>query len=577
MRDERAPGRGGPRVVLRAAWRTAVVVVAFLPLLIALARDRRRFLLFGGRRRVTTADRRRRAAWLTDRLVSLGPAFVKLGQVLSTRPDALPREYVEALSTLQDEVPPAEWPAVRDVIEAELGPVAETFDEFDPEAISGASLGQVHTGVVDGERVAVKVLRPGIRQVVEADLRVVGTLLPPLARLAPPGQAYTLANLADEFAATIRREMDYGQEAAMLEAIGDNLASDPKIRVPVHDPSRSTDRVLTMEYVEGVKITDVDALDDMGVDRTALVRRLEQAYMEMIIEDGLFHADPHPGNLAVQPDGTLVFYDFGMTGVLDRETREHLREFYVAVARDDVDAVLDAFAAMGALDPAANRALVREMFQLTLDRLRGEDVETGQFRDVIESFQTELYEFPLRLPANLALVVRVSTVLEGVARTLDPDFDFVAVVTEYVTREGLGEEASAREAVESRVVADASETLRAFARSSVRVPPALDRVLTRAERDDLAASVRLDERRGRGPVGGLARRVALGVLTAGTTLVVVLLFAVEGPSAAAPAALALLPLAGLLWRALRRSRSVDAPAAAEAGFTRQRLRRDRSR
>ena len=197
----------------RAYWRFFVVLRQFLPLVIGYARDRRRFVVFGSRRRVGSARRRRRAERLLSSFLTLGPTFIKLGQLLSSRPDVLPPEYIDVISRLQDEVPPAPWPGARAVIEAELGPIDERFDGFETDAISGASLGQVYRAEVDGEPVAVKVRRPGVEGLVEADLAVIRWLLPVVIRFVGRSRAFSLANLADEFARTIRQEMDYDREA----------------------------------------------------------------------------------------------------------------------------------------------------------------------------------------------------------------------------------------------------------------------------------------------------------------------------------------------------------------------------
>jgi len=471
---------GGWRVRLRAVWRLLVVLWAFLPLALAWWRDRRRFLLFGSGRDVDSATRTRRAEFLLETLLDLGPTFIKLGQLLSTRPDILPGEYIAVLADLQDKVPPEPWDRIEPVLEADLGPVESTFDAFDREAISGASLGQVYTAELDGQRVAVKVLRPGIRRYVEADLRVLSVLIPALVAVSPPGQSFTIENLAEEFAAQIRREMDYEREAETLREITANFADNEMIRFPDVYGEHSTDRVITMEYVDGTKITDTDALAAAGVDTDALAVRLEEAYIQMIVEDGVFHADPHPGNLAVQDDGTLVFYDFGMSGRLGPETRDTLFDFYVALAEDDIDAVIDAFVDLGALDPTADRELMRQVFEIAIDNFRGEGIDQYRVEQIVTEFQGTMQEFPMRLPRNMAMVVRVSSVLEGVCRTLDPDFDFLAAVRSYVAEQTTAAETRQRVMEELRTRATEVE-------SSLRRSPAkLDAALDRVERDDLA-------------------------------------------------------------------------------------------
>jgi len=545
---------------LRATWRLVVVFASFLPLLVTYARDRRRYLLVGGRRDVTPEMQVERARRLLDTLVGLGPTFIKVGQILSTRPDVLPGPYIAVLSELQDRVPPDDWPEVEPVIEADLGPVDEAFDAFDTDPISGASLGQVYTAELDGETVAVKVLRPNIRRRVEADLRVIRVLMPLLVRGAEPGQAFTLENLADEFAATIREEMDYVHERHMLQHVRANFADEPSIRIPRAIESHCDERVLTMEYVGGTKITDVETLDAKGIDRPTLVERLEEAYIRMILEDGIFHADPHPGNLAVQDDGTIVFYDFGITGRIDERLQDAIFEFYVAIARDDIDGVIDAFIEMGALDPTADRELMREMFQLVLDSFRGQDVEQYRVEQLVARFQEELYEFPLRLPQNLALIVRVTTVLEGVTRTLDPDIDLIELVTDYVREEGYAER-GVRESIDR-----AGDELRTISRALVTTPPKLERVLDQVERD--AVTARTELRDEDGLLDELAAITVLGLVFAASVVAGLVLFVAGDVTAAGGAGgVALLSLVALALR-LREPSTVTA----RPQFTRYQMR-----
>lgn len=551
----------GVRMTLRSYRRFVVVVWSFLPLVVTHARDRRRFLLFGRSRDITEADRRRRAEYLLEQLLFLGPTFIKIGQILSTRPDVLPPVYITVLSQLQDRVPPDPWAEVRPLVEADLGPIDETFDEFDTEPISGASLGQVYTAVVDGQQVAVKVRRPGIVGRVEADLRVVQTLLPLILRVAPPGQAFTMENLADEFETTIREELDYAHEAEMLTAVGENFADDPDVKIPRALSAYSTGRVLTMEYVDGVKIDDVDAIDEMGLDREALVRRLEETYIDMIIDHGLFQADPHPGNIAIQPDGTIVFYDFGVTGRLDARTREKLFDFYVAVASDDVETVIDTFVELGALDPGVDREWMREVFELVFESLRGGGVEVYEVRQIVSEFQGTLYEFPLRLPQNLALIVRVSTVLEGVCRTLDDDFDFIAVVNDYVREQGQSEE-------NVRALADRfGQNVGEVVSGIVGTPVGIDDVLTDLDRESVTVEVDLVERNE--SLDRFASRVVWGLLFAAGALSTTVLLAFSDVLAAEVTAVGTAVVGLFFARAMRRrSRGLSV----KPQFTRQSMR-----
>ncbi|WP_435154823.1 ABC1 kinase family protein [Haladaptatus sp. DFWS20] len=550
---------------LRAYRRFFVVAWHFLPLLLSYARDRHRFFVFGPSRQVDSETRIERADTLLESLLTLGPTFIKLGQLLSTRPDILPPEYVEELSKLQDEVPPAEWARAENVIESELGRVDDNFGEFDTEAISGASLGQVYAAKIDGERVAVKVRRPGIEELVEADLRVIRWSLPILMRFIGQGRAFSLDNLADEFARTIREEMDYDREASMLAEIRSNFEDEDDIAIPRVIKSRSGPRVLTMEYIGGTKINRVEELDEKDIDRHELATTLQRAYLQMIIQDGVFHADPHPGNLAVKDDGTIVFYDFGMSGHVDEFIQRKIVDFYIAVANQDIDGILDSLIEMGTLSPEADRATMGNVMELAIEDARGEDIETYRVQQIVEQVEDTIYEFPLRLPSNLALVLRVATVVEGVCVTLDPGFDFIAVATEYLTEEGYREESI------KKYVSETSDQLQASAQSLVRAPPKLERALDRIDRDDLYARVSIED--DNEVFDLLAKRLIYGILLAFGGLTTAVLYAAEAiPAAAISGAISLL-IVGLLYRSFRKRRGIRATPQ----FTRQNLRERRGR
>ena len=547
-------------VNLRAYWRFLIVIWQFLPLIVAYLRDRRRFIIVGGSRSVSSEARRRRAQKLLASLLTLGPTFIKLGQLLSTRPDILPPEYIAEFSKLQDDVPAAEWSEAEQVIEAELGPVAERFEDFDTEAISGASLGQVYEAEVDGQRVAVKIRRPGVEELVEADLRVIRWSLPILMRFVEDARSFSLETLADEFAKTIRQEMDYQREGEMLREIRGNFADNDAVRMPEVIDSHSGERVLTMEYLEGTKIDDIDELDERHLDRTELAETLQQIYLQMIVEDGVFHADPHPGNLAVADDGTLVFYDFGMSGYVDPFVQDRIIDFYTAVARQDIDAILDTLVEMGTLSPEADRDVMANVMEVAIADARGEDIEQYRIQQIVQQVEDTIYEFPLRLPSNLALVLRVATVVEGVCVTLDPEFDFISVATDYLSSQGYLER-GAREFAEDRV-----REVGEAATAAVRVPPKLESTLDRMERDDLRVKAELAEdndyfRR-------LGKRIVYGMLFSVGILSATLLYLFSTPTAVGAAAVPTALVGFLLYRSFRKRRGLSA----QPKFTRQRMR-----
>lgn len=545
---------------LRAYRRFFVVLWRFFPLIVAYLRDRRRFIFFGSSREVSSETRRQRAQMLLDSLLTLGPTFIKLGQLLSTRPDILPPEYIAEFSKLQDDVPPADWEDAEEVIEAELGPVSERFEEFDTDPISGASLGQVYKAQIDGRSVAVKVRRPGVETLVEADLRVIRWTLPIIMRFVENARSFSLETLADEFAKTIRQEMDYTREGRMLREIKANFTANGDVRMPEVIDSHSGERVLTMEYIEGTKIDNLDELDDKHLDRSELAETLQKVYLQMIVEDGVFHADPHPGNLAVRDDGTLVFYDFGMSGYVDPFVQDRIIDFYTAVARQDIDAILDTLIEMGTLSADADRDVMSNVMEIAIADARGEDVEQYRIQQIMQQVEDTIYEFPLRLPSNLALVLRVATVVEGVCVTLDPEFDFISVATSYLREQGYIEE-GAREFARDRAteVGDA-------ATAAVRVPPKLESTLDRMQRDDLQVKIEIADDNEH--FERLARRVIYGLVFAAGIVSVTLLYLFESPHVTAVGAVPTVVAGIALYWSFRKRRGLRA----QPRFTRQQMR-----
>ncbi|AEN04642.1 ABC-1 domain-containing protein [halophilic archaeon DL31] len=539
----------------------------FLPLILAWTRDRRRFILFGRSRTVDPETRVHRAEVLLETLLTLGPTFIKLGQLLSTRPDVLPPQYIDVLASLQDDVPPADWEDAKEVLENELGPVDETFDDFDTEAISGASLGQVYRAEYNGEQVAVKVRRPGIVSLVNADLRVIRWSLPLIVFFIGDARSFSLSNLAEEFAKTMREEMDYERERAMLAEIRANFEADNSIRIPRAHPDASSKAVLAMEYLPGTKINNIDELDAKGVDRTELAKKLQRIYLKMIIEDGTFHADPHPGNLAVAEDGSIIFYDFGMSGRVDPYIQEKIVDFYAAVAEQNTEAILDALVEMGTLSPTADRQVMGQVMELAIEDARGEDIEQYRVQQIIEQVEGTIYEFPLRLPRNLALVLRVATVVEGVCVTLDPDFDFISVATEYLTEQGY------REETVRRVAEGAAQQVQDTASALVTVPPKLDTTLDRLNAENLTVNVNIED--DDDVLRRFARRLILGIFVAVGVLSTSIVYSFGSDPRIAATILAVTgAVAFMLYRAFKRRR---AGLGAKPQFTRQNMRNRRDK
>ena len=450
--------------------RYLVVLFRFLPFLFAVLRDRRRF----SRRRVDDDVHHRRAERIRDAMVELGPAFIKIGQVLSTRPDIVPPIYAEEFRTLQDEIPEGAGEDPREVLLEELD---DELDLSTLETVAGGSLAFVYTVEYRGERIALKTRRPGLKQLIERDLRVVRGLIPPLGVFIDERKQYSIRNAADDFEDIILDELDFDRERAIQSNIRENFADDDRIVVPATYEELSSERVLAMEYLTGRKVTDEGAFDGVEVRQHEMATRITKVYLEMGLVDGVFHADPHPGNLAVTDAGELLIYDFGMSARLPATTRDNITALYRALVHRDIDGIVDALIALDTLDPGINRAELRRVLELAIENLQGQSEIT--WRMIITELTTRLREFPFRIPPDVMLLIRVGTVGEGVCRQLDPEFDFLAAVRSFLVEQGLIE--SELETLLEETRTDLQRSLPALA----RLPSRFDRTLDRLERGEL--------------------------------------------------------------------------------------------
>ncbi len=412
----------------------------------------------GSLARLTRKARLRRTAVAFRRLaLRMGGVLIKVGQFLSTRLDVMPREVAAELAGLQDEVGAESFEAIRRQIEAEFGaPVEMMFAELDPAPMASASIGQVHrarlcvTGA-DGTPcppVVVKVQRPRIEEIVAADLaalRVVGRWL---QRLRPVRTRADVPALIEEFSRSLHEELDYVHEGKNAEAFARNFASRSDVLLPRVVWSHTTKRVLTLQDVSAIKITDYAAIEAAGVDRAEVAEKLLDVYLKQVFEDGFFHADPHPGNLFVLPVPTrarpggwkLVFVDFGMTGTLPGETFAGLREVLLAVGTRDAARLVKAFVALQALLPGADLDLLERACRKVFDTLWGKSTRdmmrmtTEEFGVFAAEFGDLLYEMPFQVPGNLILLVRCVNILSGMATGLNPDFNVWKGLAPYVQR-----------------------------------------------------------------------------------------------------------------------------------------------
>ncbi|MHB8361696.1 MAG: ABC1 kinase family protein, partial [Thermoplasmataceae archaeon] len=381
--------------------------------------------------------RERNGRKAVDIFIDLGPTFVKLGQVLSARSDLLPKEYIRSFERLQDDVPPAPFNQAKIIIERNLGKIDDVFDSFDKDAVSGASLGQVYTAYYNEKKVAVKVNRPNVEVTLKRDIIILEKLL----RFAKGRVEFFLysgiSNVLKDFRRRVFDEMDYRKEASNAERIRSNVSGREKLLVPGIITELSSKEVMVMEFVQGTKITDIKKLTEKGIDLKELAFRLDITFLRMLLRDDIFHADPHPGNLSVLDDGTLIMYDFGMVGSLDRNTRFLLMSLYDGLTRSDIDQIIDSLLSLKALSPAANRGVIRRSIEIAMSGLSGKSAEESEIRELLEIANGVVFEFPFRLPRSLVLYMRMSSLLEGICLTLDPEFKFVKVLRKLFYDEGL--------------------------------------------------------------------------------------------------------------------------------------------
>jgi predicted unusual protein kinase regulating ubiquinone biosynthesis (AarF/ABC1/UbiB family) len=404
----------------------------------------------------------RQAKALYRSLSSLGPAFIKLGQILSSRPDIFPPQYIRELEKLQDDVPPADFEVVRRMIEEDLGPLNTVFEWFNTTPIASASLGQVYEARYRGERVAVKVNRPHIRDMIEQDTYVLRTLLRFLGLFLDRNVAYSISSVVEDYLDHVDDEIDYLKEASNMVRIAEELKGE-NVVVPRVYVGLTTHRVLVMSYHAGVKISQVDELRSMGVDPQRLARRVSRLFIKMVLDKPIFHADPHPGNISVEPGGRIILYDYGMVGSLDQHTKKHLVRLYASFSLRDPRSIVDELVELGALDPDANRYVVERGFELAIRELGGETVAEWEFERLMELANRLIYRFPFKLPRQLVLYMRMAGILDGVCMKLDPDFNLLKIIVSVLTEEGYLDEVRA-------------ENIRSFISSAVETIMLVNRV-----------------------------------------------------------------------------------------------------
>ena len=470
-------------------------------------------------------DLEERGEALANELESMGPTFVKLGQLLSTRVDLLPPGYIRALARLQDKVDPFPFEEVERIIGDELGVrLSKAFESFEREPVAAASLGQVHRATLrDGRAVAVKVQRPGIRKQVREDLEALEELAEFLDEHSDTAHRYRLAEVVDHFRRSLLRELDYRSEARNLETLARNLADMEAISIPRPVESYSTGRVLTMDLVQGRKVTALSPLALMELDRTRLADDLFRAYLKQILVDGFFHADPHPGNVFITDDGRIALLDLGMTATLSPSLREHLLKLLIAVANGEPDDATDILVGLSEPEEDADiPAFARQVQELVL-RAEGQSASDIAVGAVVLELVRRAGQQRISPPSELAMLGKTLLNLDEVGRTLDPDFEPNAAI-----RRHTGELMEQR----MRGSMSPSSLLKAALEANELVqqmPRRLNRILDMMAENKLSVNVEaFDEVRLISGLEKIANRITLGLVIAALIIGAAMLVRVEG-------------------------------------------------
>jgi Predicted unusual protein kinase len=384
----------------------------------------------------------RRSVQLRKLLTDLGPTFIKVGQALSTRPDLVRKDYLEELTQLQDQLPPFPSEQAFARIESELGrPIAEIFAQISPEPVAAASLGQVYKAQLhSGEWVAVKVQRPHLREQLSLDLYLIRWASTWLGPWLPLNLGSTLTAVVDEFGRKLFEEIDYLHEGRNCERFAEYFRDDPDVYVPRIFWAYSSRRVLTLEWIDGIKLTDVERIRAANLEVKQLVRIGVVAALKQLLEYGFFHADPHPGNLFALADGRLAYIDFGMMDQLTEEMKEYLVDALVHLVDRDYNALIDDFIHLGFLQSDVGRQELIPALEKVLADVLTQEVVNFNFKTATDQFSDLMYRYPFQVPSHFALVIRSLVTQEGVALSLYPQFRIVGVAYPYVAKRLLTDE-----------------------------------------------------------------------------------------------------------------------------------------
>ena len=458
--------------------------------------DGKKWSYIGGKTDIKEKKRtRHRAIWLRESMLQLGPTFIKVGQLLSTRADILPTESVEELSKLQDKVPAFTAERARQIIESDLGKsVDQMFSHFEPIPLAAASLGQVHKAQLPtGEEIVVKVQRPGLLKLFAIDLGILKKIAQYFQNHPKHGRGRDWVGIYEECRKILYEEADYLNEGRNADAFRRNFRGDRRIIVPRVYWRYASRRVLALEYLPGIKVSNYEALEASGLDRKAIARIGAEAYMEQLLNHGFFHADPHPGNLAVTGKGELIFYDFGMMGRIQSITREKLLRTFFAIAQKDAEAVINSLIELGALEVKGDTGPIRRSVQYMLDNFMGQPMEKRSVAAISDDLYDIAYDQPFRFPATFTFVLRAISTLEGLGKGLDPNFNFMEVAQPYATNLMQNGNSQESGSLSTAFFGEIGRQAAQVSNTAIALPRRIDDTLAKLDRGDIRVRVKSQE------------------------------------------------------------------------------------
>lgn len=415
----------------------------------------------------------------------LGPTFIKLAQLLSSRPDLITSQYADEFKKLQDEVPAFDFNEAKKIIQEELKmPLNDIFINFVNIPIAAASIAQVHEATLfDGTKVVVKVQRPEIKEIIESDLNILFTIARLLLKYIPESRFFNPTGIIEEFSKTVAKELDFIAESRNCMRIKNDFKNNPDVYIPKVYPELTTQKVLVMEMIEGVRIDNIKAIDQMGLDRVRLSKIGIDAYFKQILENGFFHADPHPGNILVRPDGVICFLDFGIVGSVSDELREIMANTFIAIIKKDFDSLIDQYIELGIvpddIDVYAFKRDFKTDIRDLLEPLYGLKLQQINFAQYVETLVRLATKYKLRIPSDLLLIDKTLLVLENLARQLNPELDFIAEAEPYASKIAM------KQLSPSRLFEKTKRNISEIGDFAFFLPKSMKRLLKKALKDDI--------------------------------------------------------------------------------------------